>query len=307
VDDAIKAALPSSDAIMARVDRVIEGLPSQEDMNKRLDSAVEALPQKDAVLERIEATLKSCVPEEEIRNRFREAVSALPVLDVIKERLDQVVSPDLFSAKIGAALEALPTKEHIETRLESGFSSITSDMVLARLNEALQSFPSSDQVMERINRSVDAMPSADAVLSRVEQQVSSMMPSKEEIGLAVREALSNKVEETFSEAEVEDALSKVMPSADQILEIMRGALPERDRFQEILTQSLASAIHDSLPERVWLETVSRGLFDERTRGALPKREEVVDLLRQEIRGKLLDAVEKAVKEQIEKIAAELSS
>jgi DNA-binding response OmpR family regulator len=307
VDDAIKAALPSSDAIMARVDRVIEGLPSQEDMHKRLDRVVEALPQKDAVLERIEATLKSCVPEEEIRNRFREAVSALPVLDVIKERLDQVVSPDLFSAKVGAALEALPTKEHIETRLESGFSSITSDMVLAKLNEALQSFPSSDQVMERINRSIDAMPSADAVLSRVEQQVSSMMPSKEEIGLAVREALSNKVEETFSEAEVEDALSKVMPSADQILEIMRGALPERDRFQEILTQSLASAIHDSLPERVWLETVSRGLFDERTRGALPKREEVVDLLRQEIRGKLLDAVEKAVKEQIEKIAAELSS
>ncbi len=307
MDEAIKAALPSSEAIMTRVDEIMQGLPSQEDINRRLDSAVGTLPQKEAVLERIEATLKSCVPEEEIRSGFREAISSLPVLEVVKERLNQVISPEQFSSKIGVALEALPTKEHVETRLESGFSSITSEMVLDRLNEALHAFPSSDQVMDRINRAVDAMPSADAVLSRVEHQITLMMPTKDEISLALREALATKVEATFSEAEVEKAISEMLPSSDQILDIMRGALPERDRLQEILTQSLAAAIHESLPERVWLETVSRGLFDERTRGTLPKREEVVDLLRQEIRGKLLEAVEKTVREQIEKITADLSS
>lgn len=307
VNDAIKDSLPSSDAIMARVDRALHGLPSQEEINARLDSFMGALPEAEAVLERVEAAFKSCVPEEDIRNRFREAVSALPVLEVIKERLDKIISPDLFSSKVGAALDALPTKEHIETRLESGFSSITSDMVLARLNQALQAFPSSDQVMERISRSVDAMPSADAVLSRVEQQISLMMPTKDEIRATVGETVSSKVEATFSGAEVEEALIRILPSPDQLLDIMRGALPEKDRLQEILTQSLAAAIHDSLPERVWLETVSRGLFDERTRGTLPKKEEVVDLLRQEIRGKLLDAVEKTVREQIEKITTELSN
>ncbi|MBI4961723.1 MAG: response regulator [Desulfomonile tiedjei] len=307
VDNAIKDALPSPEEVMARLDKVLQELPSAEEINTRFDGAMGALPTSEDLLERIETAFKSSVPEEDIRNRFQEAIATLPMLEAINERLDKIISPDLFNSKVGAALEALPTKEHIETRLESGFAAITSDMVLARLNQALEAFPSSDQVMDRLSQSLDAMPSADAVLSRVEQRMTSLMPTKDEITATVREVLAGKVEATFSAAEVEEALAKVLPTTDQILDVMRGALPERDRFQEILTQSLAQAIHESLPERVWLETVSRGLFDERTRGSLPKKEEVVDLLRHEIRGKLLEAVEKTVREQIEKISTDLSS
>jgi hypothetical protein len=66
-------------------------------------------------------------------------------------------------------------------------------------------------------------------------------------------------------------------------------------------------VQNSLPERTWLESVSRGLFDERTKGLLPKREEVAALLREEIRDKLLNIVEKIVREQIERLTHELSA
>jgi hypothetical protein len=56
-----------------------------------------------------------------------------------------------------------------------------------------------------------------------------------------------------------------------------------------------------------VESVSRGLFDERTKGLLPDREQVVALLREEIQSKMLSTVERIIRQEIDKISSGLST
>jgi hypothetical protein len=98
----------------------------------------------------------------------------------------------------------------------------------------------------------------------------------------------------------------MLPQTGEILASIAGALPEKDRLQETLAKAIGEAVQNSLPERVWLESLSRGLFDDRTKGVLPRREEVAGMIREEIHGKLLSAIEKIIREEIEKIASDLA-
>ena len=102
-------------------------------------------------------------------------------------------------------------------------------------------------------------------------------------------------------------LRSCMPRPEEILAGVKAQLPDRDRFQETISRSLTQAIQNSLPERTWLESISRGLFDDRTRGILPEKTEVVSLLREEIRMRLLDNIEKIVKSQLDQITSDLYS
>ena len=174
---------------------------------------------------------------------------------------------------------------------------------------ALQAIPTADQIMSRVDQSIQALTLPEDAIARIDDRLLALLPSKEELGTKFQTTLESTVQGILGgvdPVDLKELVSKLLPDTDRILETIKSALPERDRFQETLGNGIAVAIRNSLPERVWLETVSRGLFDERTRGMLPKREEIVTMLREEIHLKLLDTVERLIREQIEKITSELS-
>lgn len=328
VDQAIKDALPSSDAILDRLVNAVQVMPWTQDVATRLEKALEALPSVETVNRRVDTALEGIPSQEEIRERIDKALEALPNAEVIRDRLDaafrdlpgreqieakvdaalSVISADQVMSRVETALSALPAQEEIMERIDRSLSGLpTQEAVMERVDRSLSGLPTQEAVMEKVDRSLSGLPSAQAILSHLEDRLAATLPDKETVSSAMNEMLSAKISSAFSETELKETLLKMLPTTDEILETMRSALPERDRLQEAITHSLTAAIENSLPERVWLETVSRGLFDERTRGSLPKKDEIVALLREEIRGKLLDAVEKSVKGQIEKMTADLAS
>jgi len=319
-------ALPSSEAIHARLTEALERIPPQEEIRSRIDKALEALPNAEAVREhldkafhdfptreqieaKVDATLAG-LSADQVMLRVDGALKDLPTREEIEAKVDASLaglSADQVMLRVDGALKDLPTREEIEARVDASLAGLSADQVMSRVETALSALPTQEVVMERLDRSLSVLPSAASILSRVEDRLAASMPDRETVSTAMQEMFSAKISGAFSETEVRDTLLGILPSTDEILETMQSALPEKERLQEAITQSLTVAIENSLPERVWLETVSRGLFDERTRGSLPKKDEIVSMLRQEIRGKLLDAVEKAVREQIERITAELSA
>jgi hypothetical protein len=156
-----------------------------------------------------------------------------------------------------------------------------------------------------VDKALSDFPSGDAIMGRLESHIREQMPDKDKIQAEFHEMMVTKLESFVSKEELKEALVALLPQTEAILSAIRDSLPDKARFQDTLTRSLADAVRDSLPERVWLESVSRGLFDERTRGVLPNREEVVTLMREEIQSQLFNAVEKIVKQQIERIASDL--
>ena len=323
-------SLPSRDDIFSRVDEIISrSLPSEEEIAQRLDGAVRsALPSHGVIEERLEQVLLSMLSREEVGKQFEEALGklvssdqlketmegvlkAIPSQDFIKERLDKAIStaisPELVAERVDLALRGMPSQEYIRTRLDNAFSALpSSDIVNERLNTALRAIPTEDQIMSRIEESLQALTSPEGAIARIDDRLLALLPPKDEIGGTFQRMLEKRIEGVLAGVDLKELASGLLPSTDRILETIKSAMPERDRFQETLGNSIAEAIQNSLPERVWLESVSRGLFDERTKGLLPKREEIVTMLREEIHLQLLDTVEKVIREQIEKITSELS-
>jgi DNA-binding response OmpR family regulator len=293
LDEAISRAL-SPDALSERLQAAIRGMPLTEEATKRISEALEALPSADVINLRLDQALQGIPSQQDIRSRIDQALDALPSADVLRERIDE-------------ALRDLPGREEVEAKVDAALALITTDKVMSRVESALSAIPTQQVVMDRVDRSLSGLPSAETILSRLEERLASMLPDKETISATMHEMISDRISSALLETGLRETILEMLPTTEAILETMRGALPERDRVQEAISQSLTVAIENSLPERVWLETVSRGLFDERTRGSLPRKDEIVTLLREEIRGKLLDTVEKSIKEQIEKITAELAS
>jgi pilus assembly protein FimV len=326
----LATSLPSRDDIFARVDAMISrSLPSEEEIAQRLDGAVRsALPSHGVIEERLEQVLLSLLSREEVGKRFEEALGrlissdqlketvegvlkAIPSQDFIKERLDTAIStaisPELVAERVDLALRGMPSQEYIRTRLDNAFSALpSSDIVNERLNTALRAIPTEDQIMSRIEESLEVLTSPEGAIARIDDRLLALLPPKDEIGETFQRMLEKRIEGVLAGVDLKELASGLLPSTDRILETIKSALPERDRFQETLGNGIAEAIQNSLPERVWLESVSRGLFDERTKGLLPKREEIVTMLREEIHLQLLDTVEKVIREQIEKITSELS-
>lgn len=162
--------------------------------------------------------------------------------------------------------------------------------------------------MGRVEEALDALPSRELLSSILERRIEEAVPAKEELTAGLREALERRIQTSISDGHVKEAVMRLLPDSDQLLSaIIREALPRRDRFQETLSSALAQAVQNSLPERVWVESVSRGLFDEKTKGLLPDREQIVALLREEIQSKMLSTVEKIIRQEIDKISSGLST
>jgi DNA-binding response OmpR family regulator len=326
----LAASLPSRDDIFTRLDAIIsKSLPSEQEIAQRVDGAVRsALPSHEVIGERLEQVLLSMLSREEVGKRFEEALGrlvssdqlketmegvlkAIPSQDFIRERLDTAIStaisPELVAERVDLALRGMPSQEYIRTRLDNAFSALpSSDIVNERLNAALRAIPTEDQIMARIEESLQILTSPDGAIARIDDRLLALLPPKYEIGETFQKMLEKRIEGVLAGVDIKELVSALLPGTDRILETIKSALPERDRFQETLGNSIAEAIQNSLPERLWLESVSRGLFDERTKGLLPKREEIVTMLREEIHLQLLDTVEKVIREQIEKITSELS-
>ncbi|MGO9566739.1 MAG: response regulator [Desulfomonilaceae bacterium] len=326
----LASSLPTREDIFSRVDEIIgRSLPSEQEIAQRVDSAVQtALPSPEMIGERLEKVLSSMLSRDEIGKRFEEALGglvssdqlkeavegslkAIPSQDFIKDRLDTAIStsisPELVAERVDLALRGMPSQEYIRIRLDNAFAALPSpDIVNERLNSALRAIPTEDLIMSRIDDSLQVLTSPDGAIARIDERLLSLLPPKDEIEGTFQRKLEKKIEGVLAGVDLKELVSALLPSTNRILETIKSALPEKDRFQESLGNGIAEAIQNSLPERVWLESVSRGLFDERTRGLLPKREEIVTMLREEIHLQLLDTVERVIREQIEKITSELS-
>ena len=293
LDQAIRASVPSAEAINARLDELLRSIGSRDVIKDLLDAALSKAVSPELVAERLDVALRAMPSQEYVRLRLDNAFAALPSADSVNARIDM-------------ALQAIPSQAEVNSRLEKAFAAIPSpESVAEGLDRALAVLPSGDVVMKRIDETLGSLPSPDQVWARVDGYLASLMPTKEAVWLAFQEMLGRRLERLLSDEDIRNAFVARLPQTEEIVASLRTALPEKERFQEALSNSLATAIQGALPERVWLESVSRGLFDERTRGLLPKREEVVSLLREEIRLKFLDTVERIIREQIERLTSDL--
>ncbi len=92
---------------------------------------------------------------------------------------------------------------------------------------------------------------------------------------------------------------------DDLSRVISGTLPSRDEILSRIDQSIVSLMPSKEEVSSALKAAIAGtvenLFSE------PEREEVMALLREEIEHKLLDTVEKVIREQIEKITSDIST
>jgi len=92
---------------------------------------------------------------------------------------------------------------------------------------------------------------------------------------------------------------------DDLSRIISGTLPGRDEILSRIDQSIVSVMPSkeevSSALKAAIDGTVENLFSE------PEREEVMALLREEIEHKLLDTVEKVIREQIEKITSDIST
>jgi hypothetical protein len=170
----------------------------------------------------------------------------------------------------------------------------------------MSAIPSQEILMSRLEDALGKLPSSEAVMQQVEKKLDSLLPPRNEATISFQSILKDRINTVLPEPEIKKAFSQLLPTTDQMLKSVVTALPQKERLQETLTLGITEAIHNALPERLWLESVSRGLFDEHAKGLLPKRDEVVSIIREEIRSKLLTIVERVIQEQIMKITSELS-
>ncbi|MBI5570868.1 MAG: response regulator [Desulfomonile tiedjei] len=310
LDDAFRG-FPSAEEVNRRFDDAIAALPAPEAVTSRIDEALAAIPSQKAVRESIDASLSKAIPPEMVADRLDVALRGLPSPDYIRLRLESAFAalptPDIVNQRIDMALRAIPAAQEVEARLDRALSAIPSAETIAkRIDTALAAIPSETDILTRVDEGLKSLPGPDDLVSRVDDYIQRLMPPSEEIRSAFHKMLIEKIDSAVSQQELRATVLSVLPQTETLVETMRQALPDRDRLKDALTASLADAVRNSLPERVWLESVSRGLFDERTKGVLPGREEVIAVLREEVRSQLLTTIEKLIREQIEKVTAGIS-
>jgi CheY-like chemotaxis protein len=277
-----------------------EVLSAKADLRLAADAAAkDYLPSKEELSAMVGNSLRELLPSRaEMIGAFERAIAdSLPDRGAILAQIDKQVTA------------CLPAQEQIFQRIDNALQGFrpSSEMFSEVMDKAILAFPTRDELMKHITQSLGAIPSSEDVLSRLEGALATAIPTRDQAEARFWSSLDGKIERVVSEADLSSSIRELLPKAEDMVKGWKEALPDKDRFQETIAQGLAQAIENSLPERMWLESVSRGLFDERTKGLLPDRQEVVAMLREEIQLRLLDTVEKIVKEQIERITADLES
>ncbi|MEW6112389.1 MAG: response regulator [Thermodesulfobacteriota bacterium] len=277
-----ESALPASQFAAAPGEALRESLPPREDFRQAFTGAVEsALPPKDELMERL----------------LERVAVALPSRDEILDRVDAMI------------VKSLPSEEVIAQKVDEAIQKAIpgTETVMDRIEEALRAVPTETEVQQRFEGAFKGFPTTETLLARLDEHVKAVMPDRAGFETALRNMFQARIEHALGMANIKAAIESAIPSGDDLLADLKQALPEKELFRETLAQSLAHAIQDALPEKIWLESLSRGLFDEKTKGVLPSKEEVGSLLREEIRARLLEIVEKVVKQEIARIAADLES
>ena len=103
--------------------------------------------------------------------------------------------------------------------------------------------------MEEVEQSLQCMPSSEAVVSLLNRSLETSIPSKDELGAEMRAIMEKRIQSAITEAEIQEAMSRLLPDTEQILKIVRDILPGRERFQETIASSIAEAVQGRLPER----------------------------------------------------------
>jgi CheY-like chemotaxis protein len=178
------------------------------------------------------------------------------------------------------SIDDMPTGFTSEPESPIGVKNTSTDGELGRLFG-----PAMDKAYFSATVPIEVLPSKEDLLKIFGRAIQSVLPSREDI-------LSTVV----------DGIMARIPTKEEMLEKIEESIPTKERFQEILAASIATAIQDSLPERTWLESVSRGLFDQRTQGVLPDKDVVITIIRNEIRERTIETVEKMVRQMIDEIS-----
>jgi pilus assembly protein FimV len=293
------------------LDVALEAIPSEEVIYNRLEQAFDAFPSEEVIHNRLEEAFAAFPKSGDVTDRINEALKSIPSEDVIQDRLEKALAafpkPEEVADQINDAMKALPTREEIEHRLEKVLDAFPEEEdINGRLNQAISQIPDRQAILDHIDESVKIMPTAEDVLSRLDGRFQSIMPTRGEIQQSLSAMMESKVDHAMKQVDLPGLVRSAAPDADQFLEEIRLALPDRARFQDTIAQGINLAIENALPERMWLESLSKGLFDERTRGLLPSKDEVAGILREEIRYKLLETVERIVRAQLERISTELN-
>ncbi len=342
--DEVRQALPSPGEITATLESAVKAIPSRQEFDQRVQEALRALPSTKTVGEAVEKALRAVLPPEEVVFRLEQALGEFPSADSVYQRLDQAIeaavprhevqrcvdealralsSVQALKERFEGALEALPSREYIHERVTEALESFpTPEAVTAQIEEMLGAMPTREEVEQRLDRAIEAvpdreallnyidqglkmMPTSEDVLTRLDGRVQSIMPTRGQVENALTSMVEAKVESAMEQADLPGSIAAAIPTPEDFLDGFKEAIPDRDRFQETIAQGINLAIENALPEKLWLESLSRGLFDERTRGLLPSKDEVAGILREEIRYRLLETVEKIVRAQLERISAEL--
>ncbi len=323
-DQAI-AVLPSQETILSMIDNAVRGIASPEELSNRLtealapllspetlsarfEKALQTVPYQQVVKQSIDEVLGRAISSEMVVERLDQALRGIPSQEYIRLRLDHAFSalptPDSINQRIEVALQAFPSKDELRTRLDKAFDGMPSAQILMeRVDKALDVVPSRSEVMEKLEQSLQSIPSSDAVVSLLNHRLETSIPSRDELGAEMRAILERRIQSAITEAQVQEAINRLLPDTEEILKLIRDILPGRQRFQETIASCIAEAIQNNLPERVWVERISTSLFDERTRGLLPQRDEVISLIREEIQSKVLDMVERIIRQEIERITS----
>ncbi|MGO9121856.1 MAG: response regulator [Desulfomonilaceae bacterium] len=323
-DQAI-GVLPSPETILNIVDKAVRGIASPEELSNRLsealapllspetlsarfEKALQTVPYQQVVKQSIDEALGKAISSEMVVERLDQALRGIPSQEYIRLRLDHAFTalptPDSINQRIDVALQAFPSKDELRARLDKSFEGIPStQVVMERVDRALDAIPSRSEVVEKLEQSLQCMPSSEAVVSLLNRRLETSIPSKDELGAEMRAILEKRIQSAITEAQIQEAVNRLLPDTEEILKLVRDILPGRERFQETIASSIAEAVQNNLPERVWVERISRSLFDERTRGLLPHRDEVITLIREEIQSKVLDMVERIIRQEIERITS----
>jgi pilus assembly protein FimV len=317
-DGALKGSIPTENEFLRRfADQVLRsGLPDRGSLADLFERSLEStLPTRHEMLDAVSRLATTRLPgRDEIMAGIIETVQSWrPSEDALLKRVEDIVTSRLPSKEevLGAvetALSSVPPREDFLGAVERAVGqALPSQRINRAIDEVIGEFPTRDMVMNRMNQALDGIPGMEEMLAAVEGRLAASMPPREEIEAQVRQTVQANVNTILAGGDLAGVLRDILPTTEQIVDKLREGMPDRARFQEIMAAAIARAIDNSLPERIWLESVSRGLFDERTRFVLPNKQEVTRMLRDEIQSRLLETVERVVKNHLDAISKDLDS
>ena len=80
--------------------------------------------------------------------------------------------------------------------------------------------------MEAVEQALQCLPSPEAVVSLVNRTLEASIPSKDELGSEMRAIMEKRIQSAISEADIQEAMSRLLPDTDQILKIIRDCCLE---------------------------------------------------------------------------------